>query len=384
MKILFLLSSTSVFGGSTKAFLTLCSELVKDRSIDILVVCPNRGAGYEAISQMGGVKVLAVPMRTHIYPEYNSINNLLLFPLRMLYHYVINRKAFQQICTISKHYKPDVVYTNVSVISVGQKVAKKIEVPHIYHIREYQNLDFGMRIIPSLSKFKKNLQNQYSICITEGIQSHFGLNNHNSVVIYDGVRSEDAAFFDKEKRKYFLFVGRLDEAKGVKLVLEAFAKSRIRTHTLKIAGASLSRNEDSQLKALVKEYGIEDRVEFLGVVSDVDRIMRKATALVMASRFEGFGLVTAEAMFNGCLVIGRNVAGTKEQFDNGVKWTGDEIGIRWNSVDELSKCMNNVVENGIESYYSYIERAIKACKHYSIEQNALKIKEYIKFVIGNQ
>ena len=330
------------------------------------------------------MKVIAVSMRTHIYPEYNSINNILLFPLKLLYHFVVNHKAFQQICTISKYYKPDVVYTNVSVIGVGQKVAEKIKVPHIYHIREYQYLDFGMRIIPSSSTFKRMLQNQYSICITKGIQSHFGLNNQNSVVIYDGVRSEDVAFFDKRKEKYFLFVGRLDKTKGVRIVLEAFAKSRIRTHTLKIAGASLSKNEDNQLKELVKEYGIEDRVEFLGVVNDVDSIMRKATALVMASQFEGFGLVTAEAMFNGCLVIGRNVAGTKEQFDNGLKWTGDEIGMRWNSVDELRQCMNNVVENGIESYYPYIERGIKACKHYSIEQNALKIKEYLKFVIGNQ
>lgn len=54
MKILFLLSSTSVFGGSTRSFLTLCSELVKDSSVEILVVCPNRGPGFKVLSQMGG------------------------------------------------------------------------------------------------------------------------------------------------------------------------------------------------------------------------------------------------------------------------------------------------------------------------------------------
>lgn len=42
-------------------------------------------------------------------------------------------------------------------------------------------------------------------------------------------------------------------------------------------------------------------------------------ALIVPSPFEAFGLITAEAMFNKCLVIGRDTAGTKEQFDNGQK-----------------------------------------------------------------
>lgn len=330
---------------------------------------------------MGGVKVKAIPMRTHIYPKYNGIKNKILFPLKLLYHYIVNHKAMQQICVICKDYKPDIVYTNVGVINIGQKVAEEMNIPHIYHLREYQNFDFDMHIIPSFAAFCKELQNHHSICITKGIQAHFGLNDNNSVVIYDGIRNEDTAFFNKDKENYFLFVGRLDESKGVKLVLEAFAKSGIKNYRLKIAGASLSKYEDIQLKNLAKDYKIEDKVDFLGVVSDVDSIMRKATALIMASRFEGFGLVTAEAMFNGCLVLGRNVAGTKEQFDNGRTWTGNEIGLRWNSIEELKRHMIDITINGIDSYSHYIERGIEACKHYSIEQNASKIKEYIQLVI---
>ena len=45
--------------------------------------------------------------------------------------------------------------------------------------------------------------------------------------------------------------------------------------------------------------------------------MSKALALFVPSSFEGFGFITVEAMFCGCLVIGRNTGGTKEQFDNG-------------------------------------------------------------------
>ena len=44
-------------------------------------------------------------------------------------------------------------------------------------------------------------------------------------------------------------------------------------------------------------------------------------------------------MYNHCLVIGRNTAGTKEQFDNGLDQTGEEIGLRFDSDLELKTLM---------------------------------------------
>ena len=43
--------------------------------------------------------------------------------------------------------------------------------------------------------------------------------------------------------------------------------------------------------------------------------MNKAQALIVASRCEGFGRMTAEAAFCGCLVVGHNTGGTKEILD---------------------------------------------------------------------
>ena len=63
--------------------------------------------------------------------------------------------------------------------------------------------------------------------------------------------------------------------------------------------------------------------------------MSHAALLVVPSRNEGFGFITAEAMFNGTLVIGRNTGGTKEQFDNGLQLIGREIGVRYESLSEL-------------------------------------------------
>lgn len=63
---------------------------------------------------------------------------------------------------------------------------------------------------------------------------------------------------------------------------------------------------------------IASQVVFLGMRKDIYSLMKDAMALIVPSYWEGFGFITTEAMFNGCLVIGRNTSGTKEQFDNGL------------------------------------------------------------------
>ena len=73
--------------------------------------------------------------------------------------------------------------------------------------------------------------------------------------------------------------------------------------------------------------------------TEVYNIMHHASAFLMLSKFEEFGFTTAEAMFNHCLVIGRNTAGSKEQFDNGQSFSGIEIGIRVNNVKDIIEAM---------------------------------------------
>lgn len=64
--------------------------------------------------------------------------------------------------------------------------------------------------------------------------------------------------------------------------------------------------------------------------------MAEASAIIISSQSEGFGRVMAEAMYNGCLVDGKNAAGIKEQFDNGLQFCDQEIGIRYSDYGDLS------------------------------------------------
>ncbi len=49
-------------------------------------------------------------------------------------------------------------------------------------------------------------------------------------------------------------------------------------------------------ESLIEYYGIKDRVEFVGYLSPPYELMQRASAFLLTSRTEGFGLVVAEAM----------------------------------------------------------------------------------------
>jgi glycosyltransferase involved in cell wall biosynthesis len=282
---------------------------------------------------------------------------------------MVNKRAEHAIEQIVKAEAFDTIYTNVGVLNVGYNVAHRNGLIHIYHLREYQDLDFGERIYPSFQEFSRKIaqKKNYNIAITKGIYQYFHCPSKNSVVIYNGVMNKDdykTIIWDKQK--YFLFVGRLSDGKGVIDAIEAFnvVCHNYPDYKLVLAGGVESKKMEIQIRNKVAQYGLTDSIQFLGMVHHVDELMRKAKALLMCSRSEGLGRVTIEAMANGCLVIGKNAMGTKEQFDNGLAFTGHEIGLRYDTLDELECNMMNVIKNGTDSYKDMIHNAQDTVFHY--------------------
>jgi len=118
------------------------------------------------------------------------------------------------------------------------------------------------------------------------------------------------SFAAELKQKYgggpiWLSVGRVVYYKALHVAIEALTRV---PGTLILVGLGPLQPE---LKALAKELGVEDRVVWLGRVSD-DQLVgayHAATALWFPSnvRSEGFGLVQVEAMASGCPVINANI-----------------------------------------------------------------------------
>lgn len=108
-----------------------------------------------------------------------------------------------------------------------------------------------------------------------------------------------------QEKKIILSVGYLIPRKGHRYVLEALAQLVKEYPQLiyLIVGDGL---EDAALRKMVRDYGLDDKVQFLGRKSskDVMRYMALCDIFVLPSWDEAFGVVYLEAMAQGKPVIG--------------------------------------------------------------------------------
>ncbi len=114
-----------------------------------------------------------------------------------------------------------------------------------------------------------------------------------------------------DTRLKVLFVGRLDRQKGVDVLLAAVAPLDERV-CVRVAGASVA--DGAAIEA-------PPNVEMLGWLNPPDATaaqLQAADVVVVPSRWEGFGLVAAEAMRAGKPVIASSVGGLRELVDDGV------------------------------------------------------------------
>lgn len=386
MKVLFVTSSTTLFGGGSKSFMNMLDGLMK-LGVLPLVIFPTVDGMCELYCNRG-IPTAVINYRMAVYPPLRYVKDYVMFLPRLCGRILVNWKASRKLLNIVRTFQPDIIHTNVSVIDIGYKVAKQLKVPHIYHVREYGDKDFSLFHYPMRSCFLKKLKkHSYAICITKDIQRHYNLNADNSCVIYNGVCSEKQIRFNPQKKNYFLFAGRLELAKGVGELLIAFADFCLQRPNmdirLKIAGDTKDIRYYDFLLNEVKRLHIEERVDFLGMRKDINELMKDAYLMIVPSRFEGFGRITAEAMQNGALVVGRDTAGTKEQFDNGLEITGKEIALRYTDHQELVKTMCEVVDKGVGYYFSMIERSQRVVKAlYTNERNAQRVYEFYDQILN--
>lgn len=376
MKIVYILNATTTTGGATKSFINMMDHMLSHGN-EVLVVTPEAEGIYLELKRRS---VPAVVLK--YYPDIKYPNTPRQI-IRSAVRQTVNFKSAISLKKICRDFNPDIIHSNTSVNNIGYLVAKWLDIPHVWHIREYGDKDFSLKIRNIDNRLLA--RNNYSIAITKDIARHrhvLGLKNNR--VIYNGIVSEKHGLESTPKENYFLYAGRLEPKKGFQDCVKAFIRFKKATksaYKLYLIGrlAQDAHGLKADLQKGIIDNSLENDIFWIDENPDISGLMAKAAAVIVPSLSEGFGRVMPEAMSLGSLVVGRDCAGTKEQFDNGLELTGHEIGLRFQTVDELCGRMSEIVENGVEHYRDMIDNAFIAVNQlYTKEQNGCKVLQFYK------
>ncbi|HEX8693062.1 MAG TPA: glycosyltransferase family 4 protein [Longimicrobium sp.] len=135
-------------------------------------------------------------------------------------------------------------------------------------------------------------------------------------LVYAGVPDELFAL-GRRPEGYLLYFGRMDVIqKGLDTLLEAVALLARGRPGLELRMAGRGKDAE-RVRQMARELGIEANVRFLGAVDEAQRqrLFAGAAVQLMPSRFEGFGMVAAEAMAAGVPLVAAAAGSLPEVVD---------------------------------------------------------------------
>lgn len=319
LSILYLCSDSSL-GGSTQSLFNLINS-VKEHIVPIVLVTQN-GPAYNFFIKEG--------IECYVYPFLKLYELKKLSFMEFIQHpwrwRIIKKVRFDYGCRnfVRKTFNGrnvDIIHSNTSPIDIGVLLAKKLRAKHVWHIREFCDLDFNFNIYKGIPHLRKLINSADArIAISTAIKNHWQLKDDKTWVINDAIRSVNDVCCVKKKEKYLLFCSYyLTEAKGTRNAIIAFAKSGVAKdgYVLKLIGNCFDEYKTSLLET-IEQLNIQESVEFIPCQKDIKPYFSVATAYIMSSVSEGLGRVTAEAMFYGCPVIARASGGTLDFIHNKV------------------------------------------------------------------
>lgn len=324
--------------GANLSLLTLIDSVI-DRGFPCVLVVPFKGEFTEILAERG-VKVIESKFELCSHAlgmdNYWAIQASRPYSLAWIKQATLislrNRQKVNELVRILKASQINLVHTNSSWISIGAKVAKKLGIPHIWHLREFGELDYSA--YPDFGRRYQRRQIEkagVNICISRAIQKYYnfeGRSKENSRLIYNGVEVRakiDKRLLDyrvsrmpiRESKLSFASIGLLHRCKGHDLVIRAFASLIKYGFPAKLVIAGDGPHE-SELRKLVADYSLQKEVVFVGRISNISSLYDVTDVVVVASQSEAMGRVAAEAMAHGVPVIGRDSGATPELITEGI------------------------------------------------------------------
>lgn len=339
MRVVFITHYAALMGAN-RSLLHLVKGLQKWHGVVPLVLCPKEGPFTQALDK-NQIPFAVLPFANWAY----TIRSRFLYTFPWLWK-TSNDLVLPVLLEHVERFRPNIIHSNSQAVSLGWQLSEALNLPHVWHIREYGWKDYQL-VFPlgNVLKIEKLNRASHLICISEAIKAQMGGISVPKSVVFNGIgpraQLEKRAEKDvdlKDRHFSFLIIGLLQPGKGQHEALRAFAEVyRSQPQSRLVIAGTGQRLYTLRLKMMAWLLGVSKAVEFTGYVPDPSSLYATSDAVLMCSRNEAMGRVTAEAMSYGKPVVAFHGGATPELIRSG------ENGLLYNNGAELVEAMKSLV-----------------------------------------
>lgn len=351
MRILHVITSLRT-GGAEHLMVDLLPRL-RDlgNEVELLVFDGVHTAFYEELEQKG-IKIHNLGVGVNVYHPIN----------------ILKLTKF-----VSRY---DIIHTHNTACQLFVPIAKILKCNKAKLVTTEHSANNRRREKWYLKPIDKWMYNRYKsiICISEqpaeNLIKHIGT-KESITVINNGVNVEKFLYPIKDiaQNQGFLItqVSSFNDAKDQDTLVRAI-KELPENYRLQLVGDGTRR---PIVEALVKSLGLTERVDFLGIRTDIPEILKQSDIVVLSSHWEGLSLSSIEGMASGRPFIASDVDGLHEIVkDAGILFPHGDY-------KQLAKEIRQVCSNPVH-YNAVARECQERAKQYDISIMAEKYNQLYK------
>lgn len=290
---------TSLYRGGAESLVVELATRAKTNGWTVGVVSMLEPEAYEADLRAAGVEVTSLGMRRGV-PDPRGLARL---------------------AQVYRTFRPDVVHAHMVHANILARAARLLS-PVPLLVSTAHNISEGGRMHYLLYRFTDWLSEFTTNVSHAAVQRYIELGAMRpgkSGYVPNGVSLERFARSDDARRRLraelgagnefvWLTVGRITEQKDYPNLFRALVAGSSGSRLWLVGDGELR----AQCEALVTELGLQGRVSFLGLRSDVSDLMSAADGFVLGSAWEGLPMVLLEAAASELPAVATDVGGVSE------------------------------------------------------------------------
>jgi FkbM family methyltransferase len=364
------------------AELAMVEHIIAQRAYNLMfhVLLPKNG-GIESLLVNKGISYSVLPY----YIWSDPANEQAVLPV--MRRNEINLEAATNISILAQKLHIQFVANNTIGCPWGLPAAKTSQVPLVWFIHEFGDLDHRIPFLHNINEIRKFIVNESDlvICCSDAVRSvieKVAPNKHTYTVynvldvdsIQQNAKQNGKSIFSNEAKIKLCIVGNVQANKGQITAIEAIAELKKQKVNAELAIIGpIDPDYLRIINELITSLGITKNIHLIGQQNNPHIFIEQSDIVLVCSVNEAFGRSTAEAMIIGRPVIGTASGGTLELIEDGV--TG--LLFAPGDVHKLASAINKLTDNKLATrLVNNAQKRIKALLN--LEQNASKLNNLFR------